>query len=109
MISEGARRPDGLGGVRAGGPRQRGTGSSSDGTFWHITSVLNTGCGPSPARTRSLRARPCNQVPACLAIASQSSTAQPSSALHSKIAGLVFGSSTEASAARSLSWLSRAD
>ena len=41
------------------------TGSSSDGTFWHITSVLNTGAGPSPARTRSLRARPCKRAPAC--------------------------------------------
>jgi hypothetical protein len=52
---------------------------------------------------------PCNQAMACPAIASQSSTAQPSSALHSKIVGLVFGSSTEASAASSLSWLSKAD
>ena len=41
------------------------TGLSSDGTFWQITSVLNTGAGPSPARTRSLRARPCKRAPAC--------------------------------------------
>ena len=28
------------------------TGLSSDGTFWQITSVLNTGAGPSPAKDK---------------------------------------------------------
>jgi hypothetical protein len=77
--------------------------------FWHITSVLKTG-GWSIAREDKIAScetvQPSPGVPC--AIASQSSTAQPSSALHSKIAGVVFGSSTEASA-RCLSWLSRAD
>jgi hypothetical protein len=32
-------------GVRVGGHASGETGSPSDGTFWHITSVLNTGAG----------------------------------------------------------------
>jgi hypothetical protein len=85
------------------------TGSPSDGTCWHITSALNTGGGPPPATTRSLRARPCNRAPACAELSRPSRLRRSHlSALHSKVASVVFGSSTEASA-RSLSWLSRAD
>jgi hypothetical protein len=66
MISEGARRPPMIWAGSAQEDHASGEmGSPSDGTVWHITSVLNTGAGPSPARTRSLRARPSNQAPAC--------------------------------------------
>jgi hypothetical protein len=38
-------------------------GSPSDGTFWHVTSVPNTGGGS--ITSGSLRARPCYRAPAC--------------------------------------------
>ena len=85
------------------------TGSPSDGTFWHITSVLNTGGGVHRQRgqDRFVRDRATEprralsyRVPVVYGAAILS--------VHSKIASVMFGSSTEASA-RYPSWLSGAD
>ena len=102
--------PDGLGGAAQEDPASGETSSPSDGTFWHITSVLKTG-GWSVRRQRGqdrfVRDRATEprralsyRVPVLYGAAIF--------ALPSKIASLVFGSSTEASA-RCMSWLSRAD
>ena len=79
------------------------TGSSSDGTFWHITSVPNTVGGSIASEDKIASCETVQPSPACPKLSRPSRLRRSHlSALHSKIASVVFGSSTEASA-RSLS------
>jgi hypothetical protein len=56
MISEGARRALMVWAGSAQEDHARGeTGSPSDGTFWHITSVLNTGGGSIASEDKAAR------------------------------------------------------
>ena len=91
--------PDGLAGSAQEDHASGETGSSSDGTFWHITPVLNIGGGSiaSEGQDRLVRDR-ANEPRRALSYRVPVVYGAAIFSIHSKIATVMFGSSTGASA-----------